>query len=417
MKKLFVLCFVPGIVLGLALMILVLGVNAAPPSSPSPHRPHFATLEVLCSDLLGVAENYDGHLVNPWGIAPGPAGLMHVADNATGVITRYSFRGNLLPAFTGSSAPRVIQLPLVSGTIPAAPTGIRLNPQGYGDAPDFALASGTLSGNSHYLLVTEDGGIAGINEQVWPYQAIVAVNTPEAVYKGLAVGMSGSNHLLYAANFASGNVEVFDNQFRPAGSGPGSGLFSGAFIDPGPVAGYAPVNIKVLHVPNPVTKRDMHYLAVAYAKQDALKHDPELGAGNGYINLFQMDGRFLKRLVDVGGPLNAPWGMAVSPRALGDFGRALVVGNFGDGLLHLFKLLPGPDGLPTGTPMTAPLSYKSGNPVIISGLQGLCFGRGPREALAAFLSDPDEEKVTADLYFTAGFLTQDHGLFGRLRIH
>ena len=59
------------------------------------------------------------------------------------------------------------------------------------------------------------------------------------MYKGLAIGTdTGGRTLLYAANFRSGNVDVFDASFKPAT------LAAGAFTDSKLPKGYAPFGIQ-----------------------------------------------------------------------------------------------------------------------------------------------------------------------------
>jgi len=73
---------------------------------------------------------------------------------------------------------------------------------------------------------------------------------------------------------------------------------------------------------------------------NAAKHDDVAGLGNGFVDVFNLDGtpglsgRNL-RLVS-NGDLNSPWGLAIAPAGFGEFTSDLLVGNFGDGLIHAF---------------------------------------------------------------------------------
>jgi uncharacterized protein (TIGR03118 family) len=69
---------------------------------------------------------------------------------------------------------------------------------------------------------------------------------------------------------------------------------------------------------------------VSYAKQDATAHDEVLGAGLGYVNIFDANGTFVKRFASAGS-LNAPWGIAIAPAGFGAAAGDLLIGNFGDG--------------------------------------------------------------------------------------
>jgi hypothetical protein len=42
------------------------------------------------SDIAGVAEHVDRNLVNSWGMAPSPSGIIWVSDNGAGVSTLYN---------------------------------------------------------------------------------------------------------------------------------------------------------------------------------------------------------------------------------------------------------------------------------------------------------------------------------------
>ena len=74
---------------------------------------------------------------------------------------------------------------------------------------------------------------------------------------------------------------------------------------------------------------------MAYAQQDAAKHDPVLGAGLGLVDVFHTDGSFLRRGM-TGGTLNAPWGWCWHQRTSGTFSNDVLVGNFGDGTINAY---------------------------------------------------------------------------------
>ena len=133
-----------------------------------------------------------------------------------------------------------------------------------------------------------------------------------AVYKGLALGTSDAGPVLYAANFGSGAIDVFGRDFAPR-------TLAGTFTDPALPAGFAPFNVYV-------TGGKVY---VAYARQDDEKEDDIPGNGNGFLDVFDENGRLMQRLVS-GGHLNSPWGMVIAREKFGDFSNALLVGNFGD---------------------------------------------------------------------------------------
>ena len=136
---------------------------------------------------------------------------------------------------------------------------------------------------------------------------------------------------------------------------------------------------------------------VTYALQDAAKHDDVSDPGNGFVNVFDTGGQLLKRFA-AQGPLNSPWGVVLAPAGFGGFGGALLVGNFGDGLINAFD--------PTTGAWLGPLQEEAGKAISIEGLWGLTFGNGSKAG------------DTHTLYFTAGIAgggtVEDHGLFGSL---
>ena len=324
----------------------------------------------LVSDLRGFAERFDPNLVNPWGIAFSPAGPFWISDNHSGVATVYDAQGRSLPA----GDPLVVTIPPPAGGMPpAAPTGVVFN-----GTANFTVASGKPA---FFIFATEDGTISGWNPSVDATHAILKVDKSGsgAVYKGLAMGHQASGDSLYATNFFSGNVDVFDASFAPSGS----------FTDaPLAALGFAPFGIRNL----------AGKLYVTFAKQDADKHDDEAGPGNGYVDIFDTDGTFVKRLIS-NGVLNSPWGIAPAPANFGGLSGSLLIGNFGDGTIHGFD--------PATGALVGQMLIPSGRPLSIQGLWGLTFGNGGQGG------DPGV------LYFTAGIpgpgQVEDHGLFGQIR--
>jgi uncharacterized protein (TIGR03118 family) len=318
----------------------------------------------LVSDIAGMAEKTDTNLVNPWGIAASPTSPFWVADNHKGVSTLYD--GN------GVASSLVVTIPPApGGTPPGAPTGVIFN-----SSTNFQISPGVVS---RFIFATEDGAIVGWNSGG---TGVVKVDNSAsgAVYKGLGTGTRAGSNYLYAANFFAGTIDVIDQNY-------GTTTLPGSFLDPTLPAGFAPFNVQNLG----------GQLYVTYAKQDAEKHDDVPGAGNGFVNVFDTSGNFVRRLIS-NGALNSPWGLAIAPTNFGPFSGALLVGNFGNGRINAFDLT-------TGNPLGS-LQDPAGNPIFIQGLWGLMFGNGG--------SGGD----TRTLYFAAGIAgtnaIEDHGLFGSI---
>ena len=141
----------------------------------------------------------------------------------------------------------------------------------------------------------------------------------------------------------------------------------GAFVDPTIQAGFAPFGIRNIN----------GEIFVTYAKQDKHREDDVRGPGNGYINVFDTNGNFLRRLVS-NGNLNSPWGLALVE-------GTLWVGNFGDGQINNYD--------PTTGAFIETLMKADGTPLAFDGLWDLL---------------PLNDQV----FFTAGLADEEHGLFG-----
>jgi uncharacterized protein (TIGR03118 family) len=205
-----------------------------------------------------------------------------------------------------------------------------------------------------------------------------AVVDQGAVYKGLAI--DDTSGILYAANFRAGTIEAYNSSFAPAN-------LTGSFTDPGLPAGYAPFDAKIIN----------GQLYVTYAVQDSHKHDDVAGAGNGLVDIFDLNGDFVKRLVTngSGSVLNSPWGLQIAPASFGTFAGDLLVGNFGDGHINAFD--------PTNGTFEGTLDGSNGQPLFIEDLWALTVGNG-----SALGGDPNT------VYFTAGLVDEGNGLFGAL---
>jgi uncharacterized protein (TIGR03118 family) len=334
----------------------------------------------LVSDVPGKAPTIDPNLVNPWGITFPPGGPFWISDNNAGVSTLYDANGHPFP----TSSPLVVMIPPpAGGSGSGTPTGVIFN-----GTSDFAVSEGTASGPARFIFATEDGTIAGWNPTVDSTHAVLAVDnsapggvdgsTLGAVYKGLANGNNGSGNFIYATNFRDGVVEIYDGNFG----------FVMAFTDPeitpdAPNPGSAPFGIRNIN----------GKLYVTFAVQNAERHDDVKGPGNGFVDVFDLNGTFLESFAS-GGTLNSPWGLALAPDHFGKFSGDILVGNFGDGHINGFK--------PNGQSFHGQLLDGRGQPIAIDGLWGLTFGNG---------NIAGETNV---LFFTAGILDESHGLFGKI---
>jgi uncharacterized protein (TIGR03118 family) len=340
----------------------------------------------LASLGFGPAITEDPNLVNPWGVSfNSTTSPFWISDNGTGLTSLY--RANGVEA--KPTSPVIIAPPEnpPMGFTFSAPTGQVNNP-----TSGFVVSQNSKSGPAAFIFATEDGTISGWNPSVNAGESVRVIDNSNggngAVYKGLAIGKNGPQTLLYAANFrasaGAGSVEVYDQNFSLVNT----------ITDKTLPKGYAPFNVQVLN----------GKLYVSFALQDPAKnnHDDLAGPGHGFVDVFNLDGSGMTRLVS-NGVLDSPWGLAIAPTGFGAFADDLLVGNFGDGQINAFD--PG-NGTFLGT-----LDDSSGNPIVIPGLWDLTIGNRDINV------DPNA------IYFTAGLPTfgvpdsvESHGLFGDLAV-
>ena len=315
----------------------------------------------LVSDMAGVANNTDPDLVNPWGISFASGGPFWIADNKSGFSTIYGANG------TTELSPVTIPVP-AGDTSPAKPTGTVANTSTSG-----FLVNGAPG---QFFFDTQDGTISG-----WytGSSAVLLVNNSStgAVYTGLAMITNSTGSFLLAANFFSGQVEIYDSSYKSA-------TLAGSFTDSGSPAlpaGYAPFGIQPIG--------DQVY--VTYALQNATKNGETTAAGDGYVSVFDLNGNFVNRFASAG-TLNAPWGVAQASANFGMFSNDILIGNFGDGTINAFNA--------NGT-FVAQLQDATGAVISNGALWALTFA-------------PSGTGDADTLYFTAGFAAGGHGLFGSL---
>ena len=334
-----------------AVTSLLLGVAATPA-----HAVILFQETSLVSDGFVPAATIDPDLINPWGISFGSTSPFWVSDNGTGLATLYDA--------AGMKRSLVVTIPPASGSGTSAPTGQVFN----GVSGGFRLSNGAPA---VFLFASEDGAISGWNPGLGTTAAIAFPPVASAVYKGLAIDNGGAH--LFAANFRSGKVEMYDQNFG----------FVKSFTDTTLPSGYAPFNARVLN----------GQLYVTFALQDAAKHDDVAGHGHGFVDVFDLNGNFVRRLVS-NGDLNSPWGLEIAPSNFGGLAGSLLVGNFGDGTIGAYDATTGA--------FLGVLRDKHFNPLHFGDLWALTLGDG------AGAGNPDT------LYFTAGLQDEAHGLFGSI---
>jgi uncharacterized protein (TIGR03118 family) len=316
----------------------------------------------------------DPGLQNPWGLAFGPTTPLWVADNNSGLATVYSINAG---GTVAKKAPLTVTVPggRVSTGDGSSPTGQVFNP-----TTGFVVTTSAGSGPADFIFSSESGQITAWNPMADPVTngastATLEFSSKTAVYKGLAIATTSQGTFLYASNFHDGTVDVFNSAFQHV-------RLAGNFRDRFLPRGYAPFGIQEID----------GFLYVTYAQQDAARHDDVAGPGRGFVDIFTNNGFLVKRLISRGG-LNAPWGLAVAPMGFGPFGGQLLVGNFGNGLIHAYGLF---SGRPEGT-----LLNERHRPIRIDDLWALTFGTATTGG-------------TGTLLFSAGINDENDGLVGSI---
>ncbi|HZC46256.1 MAG TPA: TIGR03118 family protein, partial [Candidatus Acidoferrum sp.] len=197
----------------------------------------------LVSNGAVPAAHTDPNLINPWGISffPG-ASPFWVSDNNAGFATLYDG--------AGVNQGLVVEIPSPTDPIDSATVDQDQDGTPSGQVANLFAATGAFpiiipgltpgstinTGPALFIFATEDGTILAWNSPqfVFPFpglpdpdndflfsdDAFIVVDNSTvptaangAVYKGLALGTRAGSPFLYATNFRSGNVDVFDSSF------------------------------------------------------------------------------------------------------------------------------------------------------------------------------------------------------------
>jgi hypothetical protein len=197
-------------------------------------------------------------------------------------------------------------------------------------------------------------------------------------------GKTAGSPFLYATNFRTGNIDVFDWQF--------SAYSAEWVVHRSECAAW----IRAFGIQNIAGN-----LWITYALQDKAKHDPVNKPAHGFVSVLDTDGNLIQHFTQHG-HLSSPWGVAMAPASFGEFARDILVGNFGDGQINAYA--------PATGHWLGALSDADGNPIINPGLWTVTFS-GPA-GQTAVNADPDT------LYITAGLEGPTHepaGLFANSR--
>jgi|SRR5579863_573657 len=289
----------------------------------------------------GTAVRTDPNLSLGWGMVASATSPWWIADPGSGNSTIYDGFGHIIPLV-------VTVPPLPGGTPPGSPTGIVFN-----STTDFVVSQGGASGPARFIFDTLDGTIQGWSPGVSLTSTEVGLDNSMtgASYTGLAMGSNSSGNFLFAADYALGTVDMIDSTFTWVGS----------FTDPSLPANYAPFGIQ-----------NINGQIYATFGPGGFGFSP----GAAAVDVFDTSGNLVKHLIS-GGPLFAPWGLAMAPANFGQFSNDLLVGNLFDGHINAFD--------PSTGAALGWLTDRNGTPISIPGLWAIGFGNGkgsgPKNAL------------------------------------
>ena len=328
----------------------------------------------LVSDIQGMAQAFDPNLKDPWGLSFSTGSPFWVSDQASNV--------------NGSSVTTPLQCRCNDGRSERC-SGFFWNSESrrgsprrrdqWADGPgEHEVRRGSPQARpifrsngkeASFIFANMDGSISAWN------------GGPQCDHHGLRRGclLHGAGDrerpdrvpsFIYAADQNSGNVYVFNSQWKMIGK----------LTDPnGLPAGFNAFNVQNLN----------GLLYVTYTNQSI--------PSGGIVDMFKPDGTFVGRLINdpTGKWLDNPWGLTIAPQSFGKFGGDLLVGNNGgNNWINAFD--------PMNGDFKGVLTLASGQPFSENNLWALSFGNGGSGGLAN------------TLYFTAGPGGTD-GLFGSLQ--
>jgi uncharacterized protein (TIGR03118 family) len=351
------------LIAGFASLLVIAGINSCnkkdnpPPPTPASLQ-SFSTVNLVASDATFAGARVDPNLINGWGISFSGGGTAWISSPGNHTSVVYNS--------TGAQVLAPVNIPTHAATTGGIPTG-----QVFNGSTGFKLPNGNPA---RFIFAGIDGVISGWNGGTAAIGKVDRNGT--SVYTGLAIGAAGVDSFLYAADFKSGKIDVFDKTYT---------LQTSSFTDPGLPAGYSPFNIQNIG----------GKLYVTYAQPDPATGTEKKGPGLGIVNVFNTDGSFVKRLVSNGAALNAPWGIAQAPASWltqAPTSTVILVGNFGDGHINAYDAT-------TNTWLGTLQS--NGTIITLDGLWAISFAPSTATTI-----NPDW------LFFTAGPAGATKGLFG-----
>jgi uncharacterized protein (TIGR03118 family) len=280
----------------------------------------------LVSNIPGLAQYLDADLKNPSNLIEFD-GKLYVAilTNVLGksVVKEYQLNGELIQNIE---------------SINTVPYGITKN-----DSKYFVIEKDVKKAASEWIVVG-NGAVAGGYNKIVDLSKTVGVS----INIGPWTSCTQKDNRLYLSLFdfeddGDKTIYLVDGQWKSVGVG-------GVLPDNTIPNDYSISNVKVIG----------NELFALYSKIDD-DSIPVVGAGFGYIAVFDLNGVFIRYFVSQG-ELNAPWAIVKAPKSFEKFKCKYLVGNFGDGKINAYNK----KGVFLGT-----LKDKYGDAIVLDKLVGL----------------------------------------------
>ncbi len=320
----------------------------------------------LVSDIPGLATLTDPNLTNTWGVSHLPGSPFWISNQGTSTSSLYTVTGS-----TGVSKPNffpgnTVDIP-TSGVGPQGPTGQVAN-----SGTSFGIAGGPAL----FIFANLNGTISAWNLSNINHttnSATIEWTTPGALYTGLAINQA--NSMLYAANGATGAIDVFNSSFKQVSLG------AGAFATPSAISAKGLVPFNVDDIGGSV------YVTYAPSEHTA---QTQAAPGQGAVAVFN---EFCRNRCSAA--ISPRPGACLAPTTFGRFGGDLLVGNFSYFNSEINAFNPATDAF------EGSISINDGPHNAPGGLWSLLFGSGGS-------GSPNT------LYFTDGINNENAGLFGAI---
>ena len=275
----------------------------------------------------------DVNLINAWGIVVDDYIWVN-ANNADA-----AFGSDLLIRYDKSGKnPYNISFYLENNVMITAhvnPTGLVKN-----TTNGYLISDGCNTFPSKLLIASESGDLFGYNRcvgggtkayRIFQGESLVTMLTPNApVYKGLAV----VGNKLFAADFMNGNLDVFTDTGAANSITFSSHQSQYPLVIPNPPAASYPAPFNVVYLGN--------VLYVLYAYKNLITDSDDNGF-QGFIDINSaigpVPGAYIKRFTS-DSLLQSPWALVKAPSTLSCDPNSILVGNFGNGNVYVYKISP-----------------------------------------------------------------------------